>query len=133
MSSDRLTLLASDATDLPLVSALMQDAIVRAGDVAWDARGRRLVLLASRYRWETSNKTRVRSALRIAAVAKVQRQGWPQNADTPLVLLAVTADGDHISISFAGGTSLRAEIECIDAVLEDMSPAWNVRLKPEHG
>ena len=71
---DRLTLLASDAADLPVVSALVQDAIVRAGDVRWDSRRRRLVLVLSRYRWETNDSTRVRSGLRIETSMKVERQ-----------------------------------------------------------
>lgn len=132
MNDDRLTLLAKDAGDLPVLSALMQDAIVRAGDIAWDARGHRLVLLASRYRWEAAEKTRARAALRIESVLKVQRQGWPRDPETLLAVLAVTADGDQITIAFAGETSLRAEVECIDAVLEDMSSAWGVHHRPEH-
>ena len=133
MSSDRLMLLASDASDVPVLSALMQDAIVRAGDIAWDGRRRRLVLLASRYRWEARQMLRVRSALRIDAVLAVQRQGWPQDENAPLALLTVNAAGDYITLTFAGGASLRAKVECIDAVLEDMSPDWDVRYRPEHG
>lgn len=133
MIDDRLTLLANDAGDLPVLSALMQDAIVRAGDVGWDRRGRRLVLLASRFRWEATEKTRVRTALRIESVLKVQRQRWPQDDDAMLALLAITTDRDYLVIDFAGGVSLRAEIECIDAVLEDMSPTWAVKHLPDHG
>lgn len=132
MKDDRLTLLASESADLPVLSALMQDAIVRAGDVGWDARARRLVLLASRYRWEAAEKTRVRTALRLDSILKVQRLNWPRDADTPLAMLAVSADGDYITIAFAGGISLRAEVECIDALLEDMSPAWAVQYRPQH-
>ena len=132
MNDDRLTLLANEPTDLPVLSALMQDAIVRVGDIGWDSRQRRLVLLASRYRWETADKTRARTALRLESVLKVQRQNWPVDPDATLALLAVTATGDHVIIAFAGGPCLRAEVECIDAVLEDMSPAWAVQHRPAH-
>ena len=130
---ERLTLLAADAGDLAPLSALLQDAIVRAGDVAWDRRGRRLVLIGSRYRWEVEDKTRVRTALRIEAVQAVQQLHWPRDPDAGLDLLSVTAVDDTIVLAFAGGTSLRARVECIDLVLEDLSPAWGVRHTPDHG
>ena len=130
---ERLTLLAADAGDLAPLSALVQDAIVRAGDVAWDRRGRRLVLIASRYRWEAGDRTRVRTALRIEAVLAVQQLHWPRDPDAGLDLLSVTAADDGIVLAFAGGTSLRARVECIDLVLEDLSPSWGVRHTPEHG
>ena len=132
MSDDRLTLLANAPADLPVLSALMQDAIVRAGDIGWDSRQRRLVLLASRYRWESSVKTRARTALRIESVLKVQRQNWPADPDTALALLTIAGGDDHITLAFAGSASLRAEVECIDVVLEDMSPAWAVQHRPDH-
>lgn len=132
VDSERLTLLAADAGDLPPLSALVQDAIVRAGDVAWDRRGRRLVLIASRYRWEAGDKTRVRTALRIGSVLAVQQIRWPRDPDTILDLLAIAGSDDAMTLAFAGGTSLRARVECIDMVLEDLSLAWGVRHVPGH-
>lgn len=134
---DRLTLIGGDDADVPVLSALVQDAIVRVGDVGYDRGGRRLVLIASRYRWEMPDRTRTRTALRIETVLGVQQQGWPRDPDVFLDLLAVTAtqspeDGDIITLAFAGGASLRARVECIDMVLEDLSPAWGVRHTPEH-
>jgi hypothetical protein len=134
LSDTPITLLASSADDVPVLSALVQDAIIRAGDVGFDRAGRRLVLIASRFRWEAGDRSRVRSGLRIETVGAVQHQGWPRDAETRLALLSVTADGDtHVSLAFAGGTSLRAEVECIDLVLEDLSAPWEVRHRPEHG
>lgn len=132
MSDDRLTLLANDSADVPVLSALMQDAIVRAGDIGWDRRQRRLVLIASRYRWEAADKARCRTAMRIETVLKVQRQNWPQDPDTALALLSITAANNNVVMAFAGGRSLRAEVECIDAVLEDMSSPWEVKHLPAH-
>ena len=133
MSDAPLTLLAGTADDVPVLSALVQDAIIRAGDVGFDRGGRRLVLIASRYRWEAGDRSRVRSGLRIETVGAVQHQGWPHDAETRLALLSVTADATHVSLAFAGGTSLRAEVECVDLVLEDLSAPWEVRHHPEHG
>jgi hypothetical protein len=132
MADDRLTLLASSRVDLPVLSALMQDAIIRVGDVAWDRRGRRLVLLASRYRWEAAEISRVRTALRIETARKVRRLHWPSDLDATLALLSITAHGDCITLTFSEKVSLCAEVECLDAVLEDLSAPWMVRHRPNH-
>lgn len=133
MPDDRLTLLASDPGDLPVLSALMQDAIVRAGDIGWDRRRRRLVLVASRYRWEAATEvSRVRTALRLDSVLRVERQHWPADPDAMLALLSIAADSDRVTLSFADAASLRLHVECVDAVLEDLSAPWGVRHRPHH-
>ena len=131
-TDNRLTLLASDADDLPVLSALLQDAIVQAGDIDWDRRRRRLVLLASRFRWEAGETSRVRTALRIQTIQKVERQRWPADPETPLVLLSITARGTQIELAFADQIGLRVTIECLDVLLEDMSAPWDVRHRPHH-
>ena len=43
------------------------------------------------------------------------------------------APGGTVAFVFAGGGDLRCEVECIDAVLADLSGAWPARRTPEHG
>ena len=129
---DRLTLLAGDVVDLGVVAALMQDAIVRAGDVGWDRRGRRLVVLASRFCWEADVPARVRAALRIETAQKVERQRWPADPDAVLALLSVGFADDRVTVAFADGISLRVAVECVDVVMEDLSAPWPVRHRPSH-
>ena len=50
--SELLLLRAEDAEDLKILSACVQDMAVKAMDVAWEPKRRRLVLLGNRYRWE---------------------------------------------------------------------------------
>lgn len=133
----RLLLLAQEADEVPLISALVQDAILRPADVAYDRRARRLVLLLDRYRWEANNRTRVRSALRIESVTRVQRRGWTDfGAHDPgitiLELLAFIVEDDVLTIAFAAGPTLRVSTECVDIILEDLSPPWRATRKPEH-
>ena len=127
----RLLLLARDADEVPLVSALVQSSAVRASDVGYDKTTRRLVLLINRDRWETRDRTRVRSALRLDSVVAVRRKAWP-SADTVLELLALTYAADVLTLSFAGGTTLRVTVECPDLVLEDMSAPWPASREPQH-
>ena len=89
-------------------------------------------MLASRFRWEATETSRVRTALRIETVLKVARQRWPADPDTMLVLLSITADANQIVLGFADNINIRAEVECLDAVLEDLSAPWSARLRPDH-
>ena len=52
-------------------------------------------------------------------------------------VLALTFDegdapGGMVTISCAGGGDLRAEVECVDAVLADMSEPWPTPHAPAH-
>ena len=132
MRDERLTLLGQTPEDLPAISALLQDATLRAEDLAFDKRGRRLVLLVNRYRWEATAPSRVRSALRIETVEAVQRQNWPRTPDAVLDLLSLTRDADHVILTFAGGPALRARIEVLEVILEDIAAPWPTKLQPEH-
>jgi hypothetical protein len=139
----RLLLLAQDATELPLLSSLVQDATVRPIDIAWDVRAHRLVLLVGRYRWEQHDQSRIRTALRIDHVLRVERRAWPVPPPTAaagahdpthavLALLAMTIDGDFLTLSFSGGASLRLTLEVVDVTLEDLSAPWVARRRPSH-
>ena len=127
----RLRLLAADGADLETVSALMQDAAIKAADIAYDAKARRLVILANRYRWEAQARTRVRTALRIEAITGLRRRNWPAG-DVVLNLLALRGGDTRIEIDFAGGVSILAGVECIDVELHDLSRPWGARRTPRH-
>ena len=125
----RLLLLANEPDEVPVLSALLQDATVRTADLAWEPRARRLTLLVNRFRWE-ADATRVRCAFRVESVLRLQRRGWP--GDAVLDLLAVTVDGDDLLLTFAGGAALRASVECVDLILEDLGAPWPAARVPAH-
>ena len=52
----RLSLKAEDADDLQIVSATLQDAIVRVKDIHYDAKARIFTAVFNRYRWEDAPK-----------------------------------------------------------------------------
>ena len=127
----RLLLLANEAAEVPLISALVQDAVVHAADIVWQPKARRLVMLVNRFRWEAGDATRVRCALRLEHVTRLQRRNWA-HGDVPLDLLAVTDDGEALVLAFAGGATLRADVECIDLILEDLGEPWAASREPAH-
>ena len=139
--SKPLRLLAQDQDDVPVISALVQDAVVRPAEVCLDARARRFVLLMNRFRWEDAAEEprRVRTALRIEGVMKATRKAWPSAADKDAVLelLAITVmpheeGAATLELDFAGPAAVRLEVECVEILLEDLTEPWPARAKPAH-
>ena len=136
-----LQLLADDAEDMKVVSAALQDAVCTIGDVHFEKAARRLTVSVNRFRWEAPGGRggqRVRAALQLGGVLSLQAKRLRQDAPKAILsLLAVSfeageAPGGVISLAFAGGGELRAEVECIDAVLADVSQPWPTRNRPAH-
>ena len=133
-----LRLLAQDAEDLAVISAAMQDAVAKVGEISYEATARRLTMGFNRYRWESGESERVHSGLQLGGVLKVQTRKIRRGArDAVLEVLAVTfepgeAPGGVITISCAGGGDLRAVVECVDAVLADVSEPWPTPRTPTH-
>ena len=142
-----LKLIALDPADVPILSAHLQDAVVKVGDMAFDARARRFGLHANRFNWQAeladrASRERRRAALRIERVTSVQSQGLdPANRSTVLSILALTftADPDAalapagtLTILCAAGVTLRLAVECVELSLEDLGPVWQAVAVPEH-
>src|SRR5512139_3871538 len=125
-----LRLLAQDAGDLEIISAAVQDAVGKVGDIEYEPRARTLTLSFNRYRWEAGARQRVKSALQFGGVLRVQARGIGKGSpDVVLQVLAVSfqpgeSPGGVITISFAAGADLRLEVECVEGVLADLSAPW---------
>lgn len=133
-----LRLLAEDADDLAIISAALQDAVAKVGDISFEPKARRLTVAFNRFRWEAGVRQRVRSALQLGGVLDLKaRKVRRERPDAVVELLALTfepgdAPGGTVMLSFAGGGDLRAEVECVDAVLADVSQPWPTPRKPAH-
>ena len=133
-----LRLLAADVADLAIVSAALQDAVVKISDIAFDAGARSLTLALNRFRWEADQPERVRAALQFGGVLSVQtRKIRRDRRDAVLSLLSMTfeagdAPGGVINLTFAGGGDLRIQVECLDAIMADISAPWPTPREPRH-
>lgn len=135
-----LRLLAEDADDLAVISAALQDAVGRIGDIAYDPRARRLTLALNRYRWESGGKARerIRTGLQLGGVLGVKSRKLRRDArGAVVVLLSITFEpgespGGAVVFTFAGGGDLRAEVECLDLILADVSDPWSTPRTPKH-
>ena len=132
-----LCLRAETGGDLLPLSALVQDMVLMAGEVGYDARARRILLLGNRFRWEAPEPPmRVRSLLRIEFVDRARRRNWPALGTEVFSLLALSAEeapgGALLTLSFSGGPTLRLEVEVIDVTLVDLAGPWPARRAPAH-
>jgi hypothetical protein len=136
-----LTLLAGDAEDLKVISAALQDAVCTIGDISFEKASRKLTVSVNRFRWESAaNKggERVRAGLQLGGVLDLKARRLRRDAPKAILsLLSVSfepgeAPGGVISLTFAGGGELQAHVECIDAVLADISRPWPTPRRPAH-
>lgn len=130
-----LSLLAMAPEDLPVISALLQDAVLPASEIRWDRKARKLALLVGRFRWEDREAAeregrpyeRVRSLLVIGDVQRVASQGVPQgDGDTVLSILSLDwqpgEDGTgRLVLVLAGDGAIAADVECLDLTLRDVT------------
>ena len=133
-----LKLLAEDADDLKVIAAALQDAVGKIGDISYEPHGRRLTLAFNSYRWEAGGGERVRAAVQVGSVLKVQARKLRRNAkDAVVELLSIDfepgeAPGGALTFTFAGGGDLRAQVECLDVILADVSAPWPTPRTPRH-
>lgn len=146
-----LKLIALDAEDLAVISAHLQDAVVRVGDMAYLPRQRRFAAVLNRFDWlgavaalqkgVAPSGERRRAGLRIERVAKAQLLGIDLNKrnafQSLLALTFVSAGADdpagRIRLDFAGGAAILLEVECIECELKDLGAAWRAKRVPDHG
>ncbi|PWR18681.1 DUF2948 family protein [Zavarzinia compransoris] len=138
MSGEPLNLGFADADDLGIVSALVQDAVVKTADLVYLGRMKRFALVANRFCWEAEGKAfRRRCGLHFDTVRTVRAKGIDRTAvEQVLELLAVDAreheNGVTIDLVFAGDAHLRLEAEAVEGGLKDLSEPWPTKRAPRH-
>lgn len=146
MSSIRpLKLAALDEDDLSVMSAHVQDAVLKVADVRWSAGSGSVILPMNRFAWEetargkrrVSNQRR-RSVLHFDKVERFQAVGVsPSDKDAVLSILTVAfeatdAPAGVVSIVCAGEAVLRLQVAYIEARLTDLGAAWSASMRPKH-
>lgn len=139
-----LKLVALDEQDLAIVSAHVQDAVMKVADIAWLPAEKRLLLTMNRFVWEkktgllSRDHERRRAVLHFDRVTSVKSSGIARDrGDDVLSLLAIrfAASDDPagaIELDFAGGATMLIDVECIEARLTDLGAAWQAAAKPRH-
>ena len=140
---ERLKLIALDGDDVEIISAHLQDAVLKAADILWRPSERRVVVALNRFDWEAANGNspvfrRRRAALRFERVSACKCRNIDATAkDHVLNLLAIAFEANDppsgvVTLMFSGGAAMRLEVECIEAELVDLGPSWVTECCPAH-
>ena len=151
---DRLSLRVEDVEDLKVMSAALQDAVVRIEDLTYLPKKRRFAGVLNRFRWEnevdgksgqTLNRDagarheRVRTGFHFDGVEAVRAKNILQDKKEGLLsLLAIQFDGQNggegeVALIFSGGGMIVLKVECIEASFQDLSESWSTPNLPHHG
>ncbi len=157
-----LKLIALDADDLAVLSAHLQDAVLRVGDMLFSPKEKRFVALGNRFDWGkalspaqkpargakiSDGLERRRTGLRFERVLAAKVSGIDlKDRRATLALLAITfqpataaASSDvsaspdgDVTLTFSGGAAIRLTVECLEAEMKDLGAAWSTKRSPAH-
>ena len=144
----RVRLRATSASDVEVISALLQDAIIPGEDMTFDHAGRRFVMVVNRFCWDQPPLEGVSSekgdpiyerrlcGVRIEGVAGVEAAGMPATRRGALFnMLAITVSksaDNRLEILFSDGVSLRLAVDDILVLAEDLDDGRPTAVMPMH-
>jgi hypothetical protein len=147
---DELKLVALDRDDIAVVSAHVQDALVRVGDIVWQPHEHRFVMALNRFDWvaaaagakpergQKPDYRRCRTVLRFDRVLSCKCRGIDQSdKEARLNLLAIEfaerdVPGGVVTMTFSGSGVIRLEVECLEAELADLGEIFAADGCPNH-
>jgi len=140
-----LKLIALDKEDLSIISAYLQDAVLKAADLNYLASEKRFVIVTNRFAWEEADAKprngfeRRRAALHFDRVNAVRSRGFnPREKDRVLSLLTVNfvpgedPPAGRVELIFSGDAAVELDVECVEAQMSDLGAAWQTEFKPAH-
>jgi len=133
-----LKLAALDTEDLTVISAHLQDAILRPEDLTYLAGEHRFLMVVRRFDWTPDASPRRRLAgVHVERVLSVKTRGLAPGDAMPMSLLALTFEATdppsgHIDMVFSGGAAVRLTVECIEVRMKDLGPVWEAVARPGH-
>lgn len=137
-----VALRALEAADVPVISALVQDAVFPITEMRFDRAKRRFALLINRFRWEQQGSApeRVQAVLAVEDVQNVVTQGIDR-ADRDMILSALALewtpgeDGmGRLTILLAGDGAIALDVEALEVTLRDVTQSYGAvsGKVPEH-
>jgi len=128
-----IRLIARDADDLQVISALVQDSVLPSSEISWLPNESRFALLLNRFRWEgkTRKSERVQSVLVFDCVETVKTDSVdPTDKDQILSVLAIELSEEEdcrasINIVLAGDGDIRLCVECVEVILQDTTRPYD--------
>ncbi|RWA62020.1 DUF2948 family protein [Mesorhizobium sp.] len=139
-----LKLIALDDQDLSIVSAHVQDAVMRVSDLEYLPAAKRFVLTMNRFVWEAKSglfrqhNERRQSVLHFDRVLGAKTSGIQRDKPAEVLSLlavsfvAISKPAGIIELVFSGGGTIMLDVECIEARLADIGGSWEATSRPVH-
>ena len=139
-----LKLIALDDQDLSIVSAHVQDAVMKVSDLEYLPAAKRFVLTMNRFVWEAKSglfrqhNERRQSVLHFDRVLGAKTSGVPRDKPAEVLSLlaisfiAISKPAGIVELVFSGGGTIMLDVECIEARLADIGGAWEATSRPVH-
>jgi hypothetical protein len=139
-------LIAFDPDDLAVISANLQDALIRVGDMAFLPRSKQFAMVAARFDWigAAAKKAgyscceRCQTGLHFGRVLKVSCFGF-HHQDRALILNLLDIGfketeppAGYVEFIFSAGRALRLHVECLEAEIRDLGFRWKAKSAPNH-
>ncbi len=144
MKVQNLKLIAKTEEDLRVLSAHLQDSIVKTSEIANLKKNRMFLLQLNRFMWEDVEKgifrknKRIRTMLRFENILKATSKNVNQNKnDRFLDFLAIETfkmpDKNYeMNLIFSGDIVIKLVAEAIEVTLDDQGLPWDSKNKPKH-
>ena len=144
MQVQNLKLIAKTEADLRVISAHLQDSIIKTSDIANLKKNRIFLMQLNRFMWEDVEKgvfrknKRIRTVLKFENVLKVRSKNVNQKKnDRFLDFLAIETfkmpDKNYeMNLIFSGDIIIKIIVEAIEVTLDDQGSPWDSKNKPKH-
>ena len=144
MKVQNLKLIAKTEEDLRVISAHLQDSIVKTSEIANLKKNRIFLMQLNRFMWEDVEKgvfrknKRIRTVLKFDNVIEVNSKKISQSKkDKFLDFLAIECnqmpDNNYeMKLIFSGDSVIRVIAEVIEVALDDQGEPWDTKNKPKH-
>ena len=131
-----LKLMARSVEDIPVLSALLQDALLASADMQYIAAEKAFICLLNRYRHEAEKDAPQRRlcGLKIGQVEKVQTRQITLEKGQFYNLLSIAYEEaeNSLILTFSGGAAIRLFIGEITITLRDVAEAHPSFARPVH-
>ena len=144
MKVQNLKLIAKTDEDLRVISAHLQDSIVKTSDIANLKKNKIFLMQLNRFMWEDVEKglfrknKRIRTVLKFENVLKATSKNVNQKKnDRFLDFLAIEMfkmpdKNFEMNLIFSGDVIIKLVVEVIEVTLDDQGSPWESKSKPKH-
>ena len=144
MKVQNLKLIAKTDEDLRVISAHLQDSIVKTSDIANLKKNKIFLMQLNRFMWEDVERgvfrknKRIRTILKFDNVLKVHSKNINQSKKGKFLdFLTIetnqmTDNNYEMKIVFAGDSIIKIISEVIEVTLDDQGLAWDTKNMPKH-